>query len=441
MRSRFSVCPFMGVVLLVGVVCHMGVLWAAPTQSSGSASHIRPATHKALQKPLVKTSTLGKDVPKTTKPAALPQRSAKMLSTTVKKVAVVKKPYDKTASTLLAFAASMPSLAPSAHLMTWHIPISLPSNLQASLPDKPTSASELYPVFNQPQLALRMEALRRAGQFLSTDEKAQLWAYLNQRRDQNVNDPNLYFDVGYADITLRLNKTGLFFLRKASERLRNPFASMAYAMAQADIDLYLEGGKPDTPSYRKLDVVYKLTDAIYMDVKKHTPGLWPTFVRIQQQLANYPAYTDFSQRDYSDTFIPYGERPKSYATASTFNCAVTPDKPASLTEQQSVVKPLYSQPVSLLRGGNGRQFQCLDFYPKPGQSSHYDIRIRHGERLVGNLESRVGSGIVEDLDGDGTYELVLRQYRIDPFHPIMVYRLTSTDSLQLDTTLQKQWFD
>jgi hypothetical protein len=385
--------------------------------------------------------------------------------------------------------------------LTLEIPIGLSTPLAAPLPEKPLKAEEIYPVFNQQDIALRMEALRRAGLYLSNDEKNRLWVYLNKRRDKNTDDANLYFDVGYADITLRLNKTGLFFLRKASERLRNPFANMAYAMAQADVDLLLEGGKPDTPSYRKLDVVYKLSDAIALDAKKHYVGLWPTFVRIQQGLAQYPAYTDFSQRDYSDTFIPFGERPKLYGAVTRVNCTLPePDakkpesnKPAtkpkvkktrgsklfsgqtklnpmaplvnpstvnamdqandavsassvtspstSSAENTTGItalpfnRPLYSQAVSLGASGD----QCLDFFQKSGQ--HYEIRVRDGERLLGSIESYVGVGIIEDIDADGHYELVIRQYRIDPFHPVLIYRLSAGQAIQRDEILHKKWFE
>jgi hypothetical protein len=32
--------------------------------------------------------------------------------------------------------------------------------------------------------------------------------------------------------------------------------------------------------------------------------------------------------------------------------------------------------------------------------------------------------LVEDLDGDGTFEIVARQYKQDPYNPVIVYRYT-----------------
>jgi hypothetical protein len=327
------------------------------------------------------------------------------------------------------------------------VPIILPPALQKSLPENPIRADQLFPVFNQGGLSLRMEALRRAALRLDNAEKERLWAFLNKRRDANVNDPNLYFDVGYADVTLHMNKTGLFFLRKASERLNDPFALLAYGMAQADVDLYVEGGNPSTPSMRKLDVVYKLSDAIALGVKKPQFGLWPTFVAIQQQLSAIPAYADFSQRDYSDTLVPYGER-ASYATfnASTNLCLISPVSRSSVGNANSTsvggqsLKPLFSQPVQLGGGqwstGRGGQPQCLDFFPDPGQRQHYTIHVRDGQTLLGQFESNVGLSIIEDLDHDGTYELVVRQFHVNRLHPIQVYRLQQ-NQLRLDTKIQQ----
>jgi hypothetical protein len=334
------------------------------------------------------------------------------------------------------------------------VPIALPAAQQNNIPAHPMRADQLYGAFAQGSIPLRMEALRRAALQLDSTEKERLWSYLNKRRDANINDPNLYFDVGYADIALHMNKTGLFFLRKASERLNSPFALLAYGMAQADIDLYAEGGSPSTPSMRKLDVVYKLGDAIALGVKKPQSGLWPTFVAIQQQLSALPAYADFSQRDYSDTLVPYGER-ASYATFSSSpnNCLVTPvssrravvtiDRGASqpFLSESLAVKPLFSQPVQLSSGGwstggNGSQRQCLDFFPDANKRQHYTIHVRDGQTLLGQFESNVGVSIIEDLDHDGTFELVMRQFHIDPLHPVVVYRLQQ-NQLKLDPQIQQ----
>jgi hypothetical protein len=331
--------------------------------------------------------------------------------------------------------------------LTLTVPITCAHTVGSTLTEKPIRADEFYGVFNQPSIALRMEALRRAALYLPATEKTRLWTYLTQRRNKNVNDPNLYFDVGYADITLHLNKTGLFFLRKASERLNNPFAHLAYAIAQTDVDLLLEGGTPSTPSIRKLDAVYKLTDAINLNATKRQAGLWPTFIRIQQKLATLPAYQDFSLRDYSDTLVPYGGRYHTQPSSTIASCMVKPAasaKPitthnASLNPQlPDPTLPLFSLAVTL--STSQPTPQCLDFYPvtstDPGKIAHYEVKVRQGSQLLAAFQSHVGVGIIEDLNNDGQYELVLRQYKIDPLHPVLVYRYLG-NQLTLDSAIQQ----
>jgi hypothetical protein len=426
---------------------------------------------------------------------------------------------------LLPVQAQLPT-SQSNNQLTLQVPIPLHA---VTLPEQPTQASQLFTVFGQPALAPRIEAIRRAALYLRGTERKAFYTFLTARREANPNDPNLYFDVGYADVALNMNKTGLFFLRKASERLRDPFALVAYAMAQADVDLLAERSLPANPSIRKLDVVYKLSDAIALDVKQHRPGLWPTFVRIQQHLAQYPAYADFSARDYSDSYVPFGERPSLYAPRTDgISCTLAPvapppsaaapkqpkpirrsGKPASKPDRDklklpsplephvvgsnptptvgnaserserndvivdvasapsliheptrgssSVVsgeRPLFSQPVALISGATTPQ--CVDFFqlgaaagathngPQP-----YKVRVRQAashtgnadgtSSLLGSIQAPLGIGVLEDLERDGVYELVVRQFRIAPFQPILVYRVSAT-AVQLDTTVQ-QWFE
>ncbi|MBX2860005.1 MAG: hypothetical protein KTR14_02130 [Vampirovibrio sp.] len=227
-----------------------------------------------------------------------------------------------------------------------------------------TSADAVMNVLQGSQnLLVHMEVLRRGYTELSTAEQQKLIKNLLARKKAMAEDTASFFDYGYAELVYNRNKTGLFFLRKANDRLKNQFTSLAYAMAQAEVDLNEEGASPSEMTTRKLDVTYKLTDAVHRDAKSHKPGFWASFVRVQQKLQPVTAFKDIVKSDFSTSYVPY-------ATSSLFDeeqdefseemttvtepldptaCSALGKKPLALTatpvEVASAASPASSVPV------------------------------------------------------------------------------------------------
>jgi hypothetical protein len=97
--------------------------------------------------------------------------------------------------------------------------------------------------------------------------------------------------------------------------------------------------------------------------------------------------------------------------------AVPQDATAQATTES---KPTESKKVAL---GNGES-AVLQFYTTdtPGLAR---VRVTgtYGQPML-SFETYSNNRIVEDLEGDGTFEIVARQYKQDPYNPVMVYRYT-----------------
>lgn len=305
----------------------------------------------------------------------------------------------------------------------------------SSIPEHFTTADQVMGILNSdPNQLIHMEVLRRAHFDLSATEREALLAKLLARHRQAENDRARFFDYGYAQMVLSQNKTGLFFLRKANDHFQNQFTALAYAMAQAEADLIHENSTPEVLTTRKMDVVYKLKDALKYDREHHQPGFWPTYIRVVQKLDPMPAYHDFTETDFSTYYVPYGNSDlSSQISASGVNYLATADG-ASATysegacETTSVSPTDRAEMTQLYSSGqidfnHSGQAKTLQFYRRDTSPEYRLVVSDGGRNTLLNLLTPVGPYVVEDLEGDGIFEIVIRQYAFDQLNPIVVYRL------------------
>ncbi len=319
-----------------------------------------------------------------------------------------------------------------------------------NIPEQVSSADQVLNILNaSPNLLVHMEMMRRGYHHLPTSEQDKLVNELNKRYTAASSDPIKFFDHGYAQLVYKNNKTGLFFLRKANDKLRNQFSSLAYALAQADVDLYIENNPADTMTFRKLDVIYKLTDAVDYDARAHQSGFWPTFVRVSNELKKVGPYAEFTNTDFSERYLSYVGKvgtantvsnPDSVEVSVEESTAIPPTAPAS----SSVCEPAILPPGEISAGqlfrsrkislGEGRGHGTANFYTTQ-QTGQYKVVVTDAaNQVIGRFLSPSAPYIVEDLNRDGVDEFVIRQFLKDPLNPIQVYRFGPC-GFQLDKTI------
>lgn len=304
-----------------------------------------------------------------------------------------------------------------------------------SFPERFTTAAEVINALNStPVLLVHMEALRRGYHELPYSEQEKLLTNLHKRRMTNENDLMLGFDHGYAQLVFKQNKTGLFFLRKANDKIQDQFSNLAYAMAEAEADIMLEGAKPEETTTRKMDVTYKLGDAVKLDAAKHQPGFWPSYVRVIEKLKPMPAYKSFTRRDFSLAYVPYGNSVVPLKGSTSAAIPLT-NKPATLLSNAlgTSCNPDEVNPETDAKGGNvvtqrGANFNgntALIQFTATEENHLYRVRVLNasGAPML-SFKTYAMPNIVEDIDGDGTFEIVARQYQYNPMLPALVYRYT-----------------
>lgn len=321
------------------------------------------------------------------------------------------------------------------------------SAYSAELPAQLTSAEQVVELLNtRRNLLVHMEAIRRSYQQLSSSEKDKLLSTLFERYQQMNDDAYRFFDHGYAQLVLQNNKTGLFFLRKANDQIKDQFSSLAYAAAEVEADLNFEDASPTQMTTRKLDAIFRFKDAVKRDAEKHKPGFWPSYVSIIEKVKAIPAYQDFTADDASLPYVPYGNTslPIQQASAVTQDGSAQAGYSASACQalspyQKSPTESLYHQrPVDLLGTGVPLNFQVYKTDKPKGDLAAYNVVLTNAQQTVAQFETPVAPYIIEDLDGDKQFELVVRQYAYDPLHPVQVYRYDGC-KYELDQDLEAQF--
>jgi hypothetical protein len=315
-----------------------------------------------------------------------------------------------------------------------------------NMPETFSSAAQvIQAIDSSPVLLLHMEALRRSYGSLSKEAHIAVLETLLKRHQADEANLQIGFDYGYAQLLYNRNKTGLFFLRKANDQFKTQFTALAYGMAEMEADLALENAKPEEMTTRKLDVIYQLGDAVQRDSLAHQSGFWPSFVRVLQAMKSLPAYGSFPNRDFSLTYVPYGGQDKhlnlqATATPQTVpiqtspvanllnnstNTGCTPQHESEAftaleKNQQSLANPTGGRSVTF-----NKTTVLLQFYPSDlPEQSRVKVSDSKGQLLLSFKTFAKPASIVEDIDGDGTQEIVARQYKQDSFQPLLVYRFT-----------------
>ncbi len=331
-------------------------------------------------------------------------------------------------SFILAGVIQLPGITMSLDMLR---DVKLDISAYENLPDRYTTAADVLNTLDtQKNLLVHMETLRKGYFELPEAEQEMLLNRLYERYKKAENDTTKFFDHGYAQVLYKKNKTGLFFLRKANDRIQNQFTSLAYAMAQAEVDVEEEAAPPEEMTVRKLSVIFTFRDALTRHKESPEPGFWPSFVGAIEKLKPLQAYADFTNDDFSLTYVPYGSSvvpTVMQIPASIGGAATSVDDSMSACE----LKPARLEPDVSLYGSRvvdfdqDKQFELVRFFKQgEAENSKYRVLITDSQgRTMADFESGVAPYIIEDLEGDGNFEVVVRQFKQDPYNPVVVQRL------------------
>jgi hypothetical protein len=297
--------------------------------------------------------------------------------------------------------------------------------------------------------ALHMEVIRLAHQQFTPPDQQKLLYALYQRYQKNNTNPRCFFDYGWAQLALQRNKTGLFFLRKANDRLAHQDTMLAYAMAQIEADLVAEGNPPEEPTVRKTDVMFKLKDAIALQMEQPKQGFWPTYVRLLDRLKPFAAYESFVARDYSLQLFPRvavkqdytlpSPKPLSLGAASQGKpLSANPPLSTGITMACSVNQEAYTQATSgtflsgewvkvpMAKQGmpnnlTDASYRLLVYQSQASNKKYHAVVANAQQQPVMVFMNLTQYRLQEDPNGDGIPELVIRQYADNPLDPVAVY--------------------
>jgi hypothetical protein len=321
-----------------------------------------------------------------------------------------------------------------------------------AFPETFTTQDEVIQALNSsPVLLVHMEALRRAYHDLDPSKHDKLLEAIHKRRMTNEKDLMLGFDHGYAQLVFKQNKTGLFFLRKANDFFKDQFSALAYGMAEVEADINLEGSSPEITTTRKLDATFKLGDAVKRDAMNHQPGFWPSYIQVLEKMKPMPAYKSFSHRDFSLTYVPYGDTVTSLQGVSTSSLQLndfatltdvplgtvcSPEETSPLdVSAQAISGPTMAQQSAIF---NGKSALVQFFQGQQPKQYHVRVTGNNGQPMATFKANTIPRRIVEDLDKDGVYEIVVRQYEENPLQPVIVYRYTPC-GLELDEKIHESF--
>lgn len=297
-------------------------------------------------------------------------------------------------------------------------------------------------------VAVHVSIIRSAFDQLPLDSHEPFLDALHERHREFHEDAMRFFDHGYAQFLFRQNKMALYHLRKANDRLKSPFTNLVYALAQVEIDLNEENASPLTMNTRKLNVLHLLTDAVVQDVDNHAPGFWAAYVPMLEKLATVPVYRDFVTQDFTQKYLPYGDRIMPSFNAGTGDDDMAPEICDEATEAPEDLpwQTLYrSVPIDLTGDGQNEVihfFIADDITPESEQvlkvpppteetvvreevpvHNYRVVVVNKANQMLADFISASAPYIIEDIDEDEIPELVVRQYRANKLKPLTVYRL------------------
>jgi hypothetical protein len=412
-----------------------------PTKTSPSKPSLTPASTGTVKAVTTPAATIPSVTTSNQSSSFKPSKNESVKKEPAKKATVLVSP-----TPVVTEESTLPKVSDLLHQVEFDISAYPESK---TLSGKLTHSDQVVQILNGTKnLLVHMEAIRRGSLDFSATEKQALAQKIHARYFASENDVTKFFDNGYAQMTVLNNKSGLFFLRKANDKLANQFTSLAYALAQADADVNIERANPANMTFRKLDVTYKMTDAVARDAQSHQPGFWPSFTLAMEKLGTIPAFTSFAYKDFSDSYVPFpndgvlgqGGKVKvvtseSTATDASGKSVAAGCEPAISTGQDISVDLTKAFKMMPLRLGLLNPMDKIYFFQTAQPSQYRVLAINASRQVLADFISPQAPYIIEDLDGDGTDELVIRQYLKDKKEPVKVYRYSSFCGFQQDKTV------
>ncbi|MEB3245820.1 MAG: hypothetical protein VKJ06_07545 [Vampirovibrionales bacterium] len=352
---------------------------------------------------------------------------------------------------------------------------------QEGLPERFETAEAAQSCLNSQQNWLgRLAVIRLALRTLDPEAQKAFIEALKLVHQDAKTDMLSAINFGLADFIANDNKANLYFFRKATESPEyenDAVLNLIYAMAQVHVDANLEKAPENEMTLRKLDVILRLREAVSQDAAKHTEGFWPVFQQVRTRLLQNPLYAQDLSDDFSVRYVPIGQSPFSMPPQNaTLPCLSNCDEKPQVTPQPPTTEPTASAallaitddtapmqatgpalppanaialnqpgtPVAVstrpLPLGMGKAHQVRFYMPATGTSTALLDGVVYDEtnQPLALLPRVKSANVVEDIDGDGRFEIVIRQYEQNPGRPILVYRFTPEDQrYHLDTHIER----
>jgi hypothetical protein len=336
-----------------------------------------------------------------------------------------------------------------------------------------TLTPTLKSLLAQKQPLTALQYLAYAQQSLPLAQHPQASAVVDTWRNTESNNPQVWMLKGMAELLFDNNDTGLFFLRKANDELDSSVSQLAYALGLAYADTALvPANQRAEVTQRKLNASYAFRDACTRDVSTPTKGLWPVAARALTDLRlKNPAFEILLASNYSDAYLPYGNRRVDFIAPTSVEAywqSLEPktkrkrkakkeaDLPTTLTLKPAAPCPQDHDPQG--QAPNAIHPPCALVLPTNAVVSvrhvkHkgattddwlslYTVTVPTAEQTdakaplyrvivankrnewLGIVPSYRDANLLEDINRDGEFELVLRQEAFNPLQPVRVFSVT-----------------
>jgi hypothetical protein len=337
-----------------------------------------------------------------------------------------------------------------------------------------TLTTTLKTLLAQKQPLTALQYLAYAQQSLPLAQHPKASAAVDAWRNAEAGNPNVWMLKGMAELLFDNNDTGLFFLRKANDELDTSVSQLAYALGLAYADTALVPANQRTEvTQRKLNASYAFRDAFTRDVATPTAGLWPVAARALTDLRlKNPAFEVLLASNYSDAYLPYGNRRVDFIAPSSVEAywqslapkAKTKRKAKKMTEPPTTLtlKPAAPCPqghdpegqqanathppcalvlptdavVSVRhvkhKGATADDWLSLYTVTVPATEQTADAKAPPYRVIVANQRNEwLGivpayrdANLLEDINRDGEFEVVLRQEAYNPLQPVRVFSVS-----------------
>lgn len=318
----------------------------------------------------------------------------------------------------------------------------IPQQWQEELATLPQGMATPYFAFlkqHPNNLLAHVGLINEVAQTLSA-EKQQLFLHeLETRQQQNQKNVAANFDYGYALLRLGQNSDGLYVLRKLSDALpEDTTIQLVYAAAMAEADKTFDKTPDDDLSHSKLEATNHIKQALASDLKSHQPGFWPTFISIVTPLSKLPAYEGLLTKDFSASYVPRGNRVPLYVAPIEAEKAMA-DEASAVKHTTWVFAPGDVERTNYIQLKADDPWVVVKHLTPAGArklGGANTLVLNQAGEVLARFYNPGRPYVVEDLEKDGTFEIVVRQYDEKPATPVFVYRYRN-EQLMLDEAVQQ----